>query len=69
MKEKCFADKKDGNCHALDKKECEGCKFYFPKKLVKDNPFYEYSYQNIGKMNYIKKKYNIRDEQIMKEND
>ncbi len=69
MKEKCFADRKDGECHALVHKECEGCSFYLPRKLLKNNPFYEYSYQNIGKMNYIKKKYNIRDEQIMKEND
>lgn len=69
MKEKCFADRKDGTCHALKCKECEGCRFYFPRELVKDNMFYEYSYQSIGKINYFKRKYNVREEQIMKETD
>jgi hypothetical protein len=69
VKEKCFANRKDGQCHALSKKECDGCKFYYPRKLIKDNPFYEYSYVNEAKMKYIKKLKLIRDENVMKIND
>lgn len=69
MKEKCFAERKDGKCHALTEKACDGCKFYFPRKLIKDNPFYEYSYVNIPKMVYIKKLKLIRQDTIMKIDD
>lgn len=69
MKEKCFADRKDGACHALTKKECEGCGFYFPRQLIKDNPFYEYSYENKPKMTYIKKLKLIREENVMRKED
>lgn len=65
MKEKCFADRKDGSCHALIKKECKRCKFYYPRNLLKDNPFYEYSYEDIGKMKHMKKEKIIRKDQIM----
>lgn len=68
-KEKCFADRKDGKCHALTEKECGGCRFYFPRKFLKDNPFYEYSYVNEAKMRYIKKLKLIREETVMKEED
>lgn len=66
MKEKCFADRKDGTCHALINKKCKGCKFYKPRDDIKDNPFYEYSYENIGKMKGIIKDKLIRKDQIMK---
>lgn len=46
IKEKCFADRKDGTCHALIKKQCKGCKFYYPRKMLYHNPFYAYSYEN-----------------------
>jgi hypothetical protein len=69
MKEKCFADRKDGECHALIKKECNGCRFYFPRKLLKDNPIYEYSYDNEYKFRYDVKKRKIYKEIIMKEDD
>ena len=66
MKEKCFADRKDGKCHALTEKKCDRCRFYFPRNLLRDNPFYEYSYVNIPKMKYLKKAKLIREEMIMK---
>ena len=65
MKEKCFADRKDGTCHALIKKECEGCRFYFPKKLLKNNPFYEYSYENEYNFVFDTKSKKIPKELIM----
>ena len=69
MKEKCFADRKDGTCHALTEKECEGCRFYCPRKLIKDNPFYEYSYTHTYMMERLKKQKQIAEKLVMKADD
>jgi len=66
MKEKCFAERKDGECHALKCKECNGCKFYFPRKLLKHNPFYEYSYETEHAFENAKRIYKVPDDLIMK---
>ena len=69
MNERCFADRKDGMCHALIKKECKGCKFYCPRDKVKDNPFYKYSYDNEYKFVFDTKTLKIPKEYVMCEND
>lgn len=69
MKERCFADRKDGECHALVKKECKGCKFYFPRKLIHHNPFYEYSYENEYAFENAKRIHKLQDDLIMKKED
>lgn len=61
----CFADRKDGKCHALTKKECEGCRFYTPRCQMQDNPFYRYSWTDKNKMEDIVKRYLIKKNQIM----
>ena len=69
MKEKCFAERKDGECHALQNKKCDGCKFYFPRKLLKNNPFYEYSYDNEYRHKYDMKIYKVPKDLVMKKED
>lgn len=69
MKEKCFAERKDGECHALQHKECDGCKFYFPRKLLKRNPFYAYSYETEYAFENEKRLYKVPEELIMKKDD
>lgn len=66
MKKKCFADRKDGTCHALSKKKCKDCKFYFPRKNLYHNPFYEYSYENEYAFENAKRIYKVPDDLIMK---
>lgn len=61
----CFAAKNDGTCHALTKKECEGCRFFTPRCQVKDNPFYKYSWTDESKMKEICKKCLIKKDNIM----
>ena len=68
-KEKCFADRKDGTCHALIRKNCMLCEFYCPRTKIKDNPFYEYSYVNKRKMEIEKERRRITDNLVMKVND
>jgi hypothetical protein len=68
-KVKCFADRKDGTCHALIKKKCILCEFYCPREIVKDNPFYEYSYTDKRKMKIEKERRRITENLVMKEND
>lgn len=68
-KNKCFADRKDGTYHALIHKNCEGCRFYFPRKDLVDNPFYEYSYTNHYRMGLIKKRKQIVERLVMKKDD
>lgn len=68
-KEKCFADRKDGTCHALIRKSCVLCEFYCPRNKVTDNPFYEYSYTNERKMELEKKKRFIFEKAVMKKDD
>ena len=69
MKEKCFADRKDGKCHALIEKKCEGCKFYFPRKKIKRNPFYEYSYESEYAYSSDRKIHRVPEELVMKKED
>lgn len=68
-KEKCFADRKDGECHALISKDCKGCKFYFPRKELKRNPFYEYSYENEYAYISDRKVHKVPEELVMKKDD
>ena len=67
--ERCFADRKDGKCHALRYKKCEGCKYYYPRTKLKDNPFYEYSYENKYKHQFDMKVRKISDDLVMKKSD
>lgn len=68
-KERCFADRKDGTCHALYEKKCEGCKFYFPRKLIKYNPIYAYSYDSAYQHRKDAIEHKVSKAQIMGEND
>ena len=65
MKENCFANRKDGECHALIKKQCEGCKFYKAKERVKNNPFYAFSYLDKERHKKDIEKYRIKKEQVL----
>ena len=69
MKERCFADRKDGKCHALKNKECEGCKFYAPRSSIKNNPIYEYSYEDKRRCKFEQKVRKVSLDIIMKKND
>lgn len=69
MKEKCFADRKDGTCHALRKKKCKGCRFYFSRKNLYHNPFYAYSYENEYAHKSDARIHKVPEELIMKEED
>ena len=69
MKSICFANRKDGTCHALIKKSCKKCKFYYPRKLLYHNPFYEYSYESKYAHENAVKIYKIPADQIMKSDD
>jgi len=67
--EKCFADRKDGTCHALTKKECDFCKFYTPRSKVKNNVFYRWSWANNYRFNLERIKRNIEMKDVMKKSD
>ncbi len=69
MKERCFADRKDGTCHALRYKKCEGCKFYTPRSKVKNNVFYRWSYKDNKIFNIDRIKRNVPMEYVMKKSD
>lgn len=69
IKEKCFADRKDGTCHALIKKQCKGCKFYYPRKMLYHNPFYEYSYETKQAHKSDARIHKVPEELVMKEDD
>lgn len=69
MKNKCFADRKDGTCHALRKKKCKGCKFYFPRKNMYHNPFYAYSYENEYAHENAVRVYKVPIDQVMEKDD
>lgn len=64
-REDCFANRKDGKCHALIEKNCENCKFYTPRDKVKNNPFYKFSYENEIKMKFLIKRTRIKKEDIL----
>ena len=67
--EKCFADRKDGKCHALKDKECLFCYFYTPRSKIKNNPFYLYSYDSYYRAELDRKRRNIRKSEVMKKTD
>lgn len=69
MENNCFANRKDGTCHALTEKQCNNCKFYKHKAKVKNNPFYEWSYKNKERFKNDKRSRKIPDEYIMKKED
>ena len=64
--ERCFAEVDSFTCHALTERHCIDCKFYKTKREIVDNPFYEFSYRNKDKIKNIKKRYYIREEQVLK---
>lgn len=65
MKDKCFAERRDGECHALKEKKCKGCKFYTPRKEIYHNPFYAYSYETNYAHESDKRFHKIPDELVM----
>ena len=67
--ERCFAERKDGKCHALKKKECLFCSFYTPRSKVRHNPFYKWSYDNYYRAELDRKRRNIAKEDVMKKTD
>ena len=69
MKERCFADRKDGTCHALSYKNCEYCKFYTPRSKVKNNVFYRWSWENNYRFNLERIRNNIPMSSVMKKSD
>lgn len=69
MKERCFADRKDGTCHALIYKDCRNCRFYAPRSSIKNNPIYEYSYEDKRRCKFEQKVKKVAGDIIMKKND
>lgn len=69
IKERCFAERRDGKCHALTTKRCEFCSFYTPRSEVKNNPFYRWSYKTYYKAELDRKERKIKTEDVMKKAD
>lgn len=68
-KERCFADRKDGTCHALIEKNCKGCRFYCPRSEVYHNPFYEYSYETKYAFESGLRLHKVKEEFVMRKGD
>ena len=69
MKEKCFAERRDGKCHALVNKECEHCSFYTPRSKVKNNVFYKWSWDNNYRAELERKRLKIDKKDVMQRRD
>lgn len=46
VKTNCFAYMNKHRCNALDKINCENCKFFKERTEIRNNPFYPYSYDS-----------------------
>lgn len=63
--ESCFARINKKRCNALNKKDCKNCKFYSDRSKIVNNPFYPYSYKDLKRFERDKKRYNIKDEDVV----
>lgn len=68
IKKDCFAYKETNNkptCHALTELDCKNCRFYKKREHIKNNPFYAYSYTDIGHFKYDINKHKIKEQDIL----
>ena len=59
VKRDCFAFISTYECNALKEIDCNKCAFYKPKKEVKNNVFYPWSYSSLQK--YLKDKEKLEE--------
>lgn len=63
----CFARIDENTCNALIKKECKNCKFYKHRAMIKNNPFYAYSYDDVKQLKKDINKRGIKITRISRE--